>query len=73
LQYLFIYFQKSARNPKAQFQCKLCKYQCESVAVAQKHIHDKRHHRLMEVITYSHFVAGFWKGTLKPFEVITFD
>jgi hypothetical protein len=27
----------------------------------------------MEVITHSHFVAGFWKGTLKPFEVITVE
>lgn len=69
---LFV-FQKSAKNPKAQFQCKLCKYNCDSVAVSLKHIHDKRHRRLMEVITHSDFVAGFWKGTLKPFEVITVE
>jgi len=43
------------------------------VTVAQKHVNEKRHQRLMEVITHSHFVAGFLKGTLKPFVVITFE
>lgn len=46
--YIFLLEKKSARNPQAQFHCKLCKYHCDSVAFAEKHIHDKRHHKLIE-------------------------
>lgn len=39
---------KSARNSKALFQCKLCKYYCDNMTMVERHILNKRHHRAVE-------------------------
>ncbi|XP_069694384.1 terminal uridylyltransferase 4-like isoform X2 [Periplaneta americana] len=39
---------KSAKNPKAVFLCKLCKYHCDNLTVVDNHIADKRHCKALE-------------------------
>ncbi|PNF19443.1 hypothetical protein B7P43_G03611, partial [Cryptotermes secundus] len=46
--YIVLLDKKSAKNPKALFLCKLCKYLCDSVTVVEKHILEKRHQRAVE-------------------------